>query len=500
MVSFDHRDPGTDEAAWAAALRRDLPVLDLDVDRIVVVAAHPDDETLGAAGLLATAAARGIPIDLVIVTDGEGSHPDSPTHTPATLALLRRRELSAAVDQLGFRGAPVFLGLPDGGTDEHRDAISSALTQTLERAGSARVLVLSPWRGDGHRDHRVVCEIVEEVCAARGVRTRAFPIWLWHWGGPDDVPWDRTERLVLTAEYQDAKTRALDQHASQLEPLSPAPGDEPMVHARMRTHFERDAEVFFAPERGDGGAGEPAASPESSGATASASEPAAPGSGDDSAFDAVRAAGSPEGAGQPASVGQAYFDDMYARHDDPWGFDSRWYEERKRAVLLASLPRRRYRAIFEAGCSTGALTAHLADRSDRVLAVDLAPVALERARRRLESRANVELRRCTLPDEWPDGAFDLVVLSEVAYYWAGSDLDRGLTAAVASLGPDGHLVACHWRHPVAEYPHSGDDVHDALAARPDLVRLARHEEEDFVLEVYAHPGARSVAAEAGLVS
>ena len=518
MVSFDHRDPGTDEAAWTTALRRDLPALDLDVDRIVVVAAHPDDETLGAAGLLAAAAARGIPVDLLVATDGEGSHPDSPTHTPATLALLRRRELHAAVGLLGLRAAPVFLGLPDGGTDEHRDAVAAALTHALDRADSDRVLVLSPWRGDGHRDHRVVGETVEEVCAARGVRSRAFPIWLWHWGTSDDVPWDRAERLALDPNVQDAKTRALDAHASQLRPLSPAPGDEPMVHARMRAHFERDAEVFFAPE--GVGAGTEAEGRDSDVPLAPAGVEAegrdARGSLEPPSAGPAPAptAGIPEGAGASvvvprvsagasagpsASVGQA-FDDMYARHDDPWGFDSRWYEERKRAVLLAALPWRHYRATFEAGCSTGAFTVQLADRSDRVLAVDLAEAALERARQRLGSRPNVELRRATLPDDWPEDAFDLVVLSEVAYYWAGSDLDRGLTAAVASLTPDGHLVACHWRHPVAEYPRSGDEVHDALAARPDLVRLVRHEEEDFVLEVFAHPGARSVAAEAGLVS
>jgi len=469
MVSFDHRDPGTAEDVWTAALARDLPALDLDVDRIVVVAAHPDDESLGAAGLLASAAARGIPIDLLVVTDGEGSHPDSPTHSPATLALRRRREMFAATEILGLTDPPVFLGLPDGGTEEYRDAIAAAIHDTLDRAGPSRVLVLSPWRGDGHRDHRVVGEIVEEVCAERflaapagaapegaaragTVRSRAFPIWLWHWGGPDDVPWEQAERLLLSPEIQDAKTRALAAHTSQILPLSAAPGDEEMIHARMRAHFDRDSEVFFAPAREE----------------------------------------------RP-SVGQEYFDDMYARHDDPWGFDSRWYEERKRAVLLAALPRRRYRSAFEAGCSTGALTAHLADRSDRVLAVDLAPAALDRARDRLAGRGNVELRRAMLPADWPEGTFDLVVLSEVAYYWAGADLDRGLTASVGSMSADGHLVACHWRHPVAEYPRTGDDVHDALAARPDLVRLVRHEEEDFVLEVFARPGARSVAAEAGLV-
>ncbi|KEP75030.1 SAM-dependent methyltransferase, partial [Microbacterium sp. SUBG005] len=121
------------------------------------------------------------------------------------------------------------------------------------------------------------------------------------------------------------------------------------------------------------------------------------------------------------------------------------------------------------------------------------------ARTRLAGRRGVELRRATLPAEWPEGEFDLVVLSEVAYYWAGGDLDRGLAAAVSSLAADGCLVACHWRHPVAEYPRDGDEVHAAIGARTDLVRLVRHEEEDFLLEVFGRPGARSVAGDAGLI-
>lgn len=482
MVSFDHRDPGTDEDVWAAVLRRDLPALELNVDRIVVVAAHPDDETLGAAGLLATATARGIPIDLVVVTDGERSHPDSPTHSPATLGLVRRRELREAMSIVGVENEPLFLGLPDGGTDDHRDAIARALQRAIDRAPADRVLVLSPWRGDGHRDHRVVGEVVEQVCAQRGIRCRSFPIWLWHWGVPDDVPWPHAERLRLNAAARDAKARALEAHVSQLLPLSAAPGDEPTVHARMRSHFARDSEVFFAPRPAPGPVpGVVAPTPDSASGT--------------------DAATAPSGEEPPAAptVGPEYFDDMYARHDDPWGFDSRWYEERKRAVLLAALPRSRYCAAFEAGCSTGALTAHLAERCDRVLAVDLALAALDRARRRLRGREHVELRRAMLPDDWPEETFDLVVLSEVAYYWGAGDLDRGLTAAVASLRTDGHLVACHWRHPVAEYPRDGDSVGAALAARSDLVRLVRHEEEDFALEVYGLSGARSVAAEAGLV-
>ena len=92
-----------------------------------------------------------------------------------------------------------------------------------------------------------------------------------------------------------------------------------------------------------------------------------------------------------------------------------------------------------------------------------------------------------------------MVLSEVGYYYDATDLDDVLTQVLASLTPDGVVVACHWRHLVAEYPLSGDDVHAALAARPELARLARHEEEDFLLDVLVRPPATSVAAQTGLL-
>ncbi|MFZ8755960.1 PIG-L family deacetylase [Microbacterium sp. HMH0099] len=467
MVSFDHRDPGTPETVWAEAFAaRDIPAADEGVDRLVVVAAHPDDESLGAAGTIARAVARGIPVDVLVVTDGEGSHPESPSVTPASLALWRRDELTTAMARLGLLTPPTFLGLPDGGTDGHRDAIATALTAVLAAASAdERVLVVSPWRGDGHRDHRVVGEIAEEVGARAGARVRAYPIWLWHWGTPADVPWDRMEAVALDDAARAAKARALDAHVSQTHPLSAAAGDEALLHPGMQAHFARAVELLIAPE------------------------PPRPVVGEAEADARVTS----------GSMDAAYFDGMYERHDDPWGFDSRWYEERKRRIVTATLPRERYDAAFEAGCSTGALTVELAARCDRVLAVDLAEAAVDRARDRLAGRAGVEIRRAALPAEWPDGVFDLIVLSEVAYYWGDADLDRALTACVGSLRPGGHLVACHWRHPVAEYPRTGDDVHAALAAHPGLRRLVRHEEEDFVLEVFGAPGAGSVAREGGLL-
>jgi hypothetical protein len=93
--------------------------------------------------------------------------------------------------------------------------------------------------------------------------------------------------------------------------------------------------------------------------------------------------------------------------------------------------------------------------------------------------------------------FDLIVVSEVGYYLDAADLL--LDRTVGSLAPGGVLLACHWRHPVAEYPQSGDDVHHSLGDRPELVRVVHHEETDFLLEVFTQGRRPTVAQWEGLV-
>ncbi len=197
----------------------------------------------------------------------------------------------------------------------------------------------------------------------------------------------------------------------------------------------------------------------------------------------------------------AYFDRVYAGSDDPWSFRTRWYERRKYALTAAALPRERYANGFEAGCSIGELTGLLAERCDRLLAVDISPDAVRQAGERTAAHRHVTVEQRTLPDAWPQDSYDLVVVSEVGYYFSAADLDTLLTRAVASLQPAGTLVAVHWRHPVTDYPLSGDEVHAALARTAGLARTIRHEEEDFLLEVFARepPAARSVAAAEGLL-
>jgi cyclopropane fatty-acyl-phospholipid synthase-like methyltransferase len=195
-----------------------------------------------------------------------------------------------------------------------------------------------------------------------------------------------------------------------------------------------------------------------------------------------------------------YFADMYAGAEDPWGFRSRWYEQRKRDVTLAALTCPRYRRAFEPGCSIGVLTAALADRCDDVVAADVDERAVTTARASLARLGNVRVERLSLPREWPDGMFDLVVISELAYYLGPAELDQLLDCAVGSLAPRGTLLACHWRHPVPDYPATGDEVHHRLLARPELDHAVSHLEEDFRLDLLTLGSTPSPARREGLVA
>jgi hypothetical protein len=183
------------------------------------------------------------------------------------------------------------------------------------------------------------------------------------------------------------------------------------------------------------------------------------------------------------STRRRYFDDMYDGDVDPWGFESSAYEQRKYAVTMATLPDQHYGSVFEPGCSIGVLTEMLAARCDRLLATDVVPVALDRARSRLAPLRHVTLEQRAIPEDWPEAMFDLIVLSEIAYYFDASDLARVMALVLKSTSIGAHVIGVHWRG-ITDYPLSGDRTHEIIAATPGLVQVVHHQETDFVLDVW----------------
>ncbi|HET9080981.1 MAG TPA: SAM-dependent methyltransferase [Trebonia sp.] len=201
------------------------------------------------------------------------------------------------------------------------------------------------------------------------------------------------------------------------------------------------------------------------------------------------------------TLGAGHFRERYAASPDPYGLAERWYEARKYAVTVALLPRERYHAAFEPGCSIGVLTTRLAARCDSLLSCDLVLDAVTSARARTAGLPGVRVEQRTIPRDWPPGTFDLIVLSELLYYFDDADLNQVFRLSAGALRRSGHLLAVHWRHPAPDHPRTGDDVHLALAAYAGLIRLAHYRDQDFVAEVFARTDGdlRSVARAGGIV-
>lgn len=204
------------------------------------------------------------------------------------------------------------------------------------------------------------------------------------------------------------------------------------------------------------------------------------------------------------SLQKDYFDQVYADNEDPFRLSDNWYEERKYAITLASLPRATYRRALEPGCSIGVLTEKLSRRVKTLISTDVAQAALTIAQTRVES-PSVRFVEWSLTDDWDaicDGQqFDLIVLSEIGYYLDETDLGSAIDTAVSRLEPGGTLLAVHWRHPVSDYPLTGDEVHAVIGAADGLSRLGGYVDEDVILEVFEASAGRptSVGRIEGLV-
>jgi LmbE family N-acetylglucosaminyl deacetylase len=244
--SFTEVGPGTSASEWRARPEwaTGAPARLDRVHRLVVVAAHPDDETLGAGGLVATATRLGLPVDIVCATDGEGSHPRSPTRTPKELAVIRAEEGRRAAQALGVSEEHVHrLELPDGGVSGHQDQVSARLVEIV--GDGSETMIAAPWRRDGHPDHEAAGHAAAEAARRTSSVLWEYPVWFWHWGAPDDAPWSLLHPFVLDEDTLQAKRHAIRAHTSQVAPLSDQEGDQTLLPQELLAHFEDGPEHYI---------------------------------------------------------------------------------------------------------------------------------------------------------------------------------------------------------------------------------------------------------------
>lgn len=395
---------------------------------LVVVAAHPDDETLGAAGLLRAVTAAGGTVELVLASDGEAALPEVAALDRAALARTRLGELDDALAALGVAPVVHRLGMPDSALRE--DDLAAALEPLLARADAWA----APWRDDPHPDHAAV----GRACAAAAPVTAhgfGFPIWARTRTDPagPGVPWDRAYRLVLSEADRDAKRRAIAAHASQT--AVPPGGARAVLSPATLAHFHGAHEVYFR---------------------------------------------QPPAAGAPPEL----FARRYADGADPWDVRTSWYERRKRDVVLACLPRERYELAAEPGCGLGQLTRPLAARCDRLVAGDVVAEAASATAAATADLPGVEVRTGDLDDDGsvPRGA-DLVVLSEVLYYLPDDRVGAVLDRVAAAARPGADVVLVHWRGWPAEAPADAAAVHARVLRDDRFTTLVEHTDEEFLLHV-----------------
>jgi SAM-dependent methyltransferase len=179
-----------------------------------------------------------------------------------------------------------------------------------------------------------------------------------------------------------------------------------------------------------------------------------------------------------------YFENLYAESPDPWGFETSSYERKKYERTLSSLARQRYRRALEAGCSIGVFTTMLAPLCDEFLAVDVSERAVAAAKERLARFPHVRVEQRILPEETPEGPFDLIIASEILYYWPKDVVLAALRGFEEALASGGTLLAVHWRKETETYPLQGDEVHELLLTRTRLANTFTAIEPEYRLDLF----------------
>jgi len=232
LKAFDASVRGTSERTWQSALAA-APYWAPSPGPVVIVAPHPDDETLGAGGLMYSCAAVGHAVSVISVTDGEAAHPGA-----SDLAAIRRRELAAALVHLSSNPVPCHrLRVADGQVTANESYVQRAIEARLP----SRATLVAPFECDGHPDHDAVGRACLRIARMHHLILARYPIWAWHHCLPQAFSGSSIVRFALSARARRAKARAISCFASQLEGTE----SEAVVPAHVLMYFARPYETFL---------------------------------------------------------------------------------------------------------------------------------------------------------------------------------------------------------------------------------------------------------------
>lgn len=185
------------------------------------------------------------------------------------------------------------------------------------------------------------------------------------------------------------------------------------------------------------------------------------------------------------SLPESYFDFVYGNSADPWNYETSTYEKEKYKTTITALPRQHYKNALELGCSIGVLTEMLSDKCAALLSIDVNDIALQTAQQRLYNKQHVVFKKILLPNEYPAGKFDLIVMSEIGYYLSLEDLKIAKEKIINSLQKNGDLVLVHWLPFVEDYPLTGDEVHNLFTEQNNILQhIMGNRYEKYRLDVY----------------
>ncbi|EEY77582.1 methyltransferase domain protein [Acinetobacter calcoaceticus RUH2202] len=179
-----------------------------------------------------------------------------------------------------------------------------------------------------------------------------------------------------------------------------------------------------------------------------------------------------------------YFEDLYRHNSDPWGYDSHWYEARKRQICLALLTRPRYPKVLEVGCSNGHLSFHLAQRAEQLWCIDVSECAVQLASERLQEFEHVIVENRKIPEDYSIQKFDLILISEMAYYLSANELHQFIEKLKHSLNDDGEILCCHWRHEIQGFELNAEQVHQTFQQHFPFHHYLSLNDPDFMIDVW----------------